>query len=428
MRRSVLVGALLFGAGVEGLGAQALRDRLRDLFTFGACGRPLCLDGSVSAANGHGDHFIPDLIAGNAAVIGFLTDAIALNVASVPIAASSSGVTYKFVGGLPVKTSESMGPIFAERAQTLGRGRFFVGAHLAGASLETIRGTPLDHLVLSFTHQDVGTPGLGDPVLENDILQMDLELNVSLTVASFFVTYGLSDRVDLSLAVPLVRTSLQGRSHAQVMPFGSTAVHFFTGSPEDPGLRASAATFGSSTGIGDIAVRVKATLHADQRYAASIMGDFRLPTGDEANLTGAGAFAFRGYAIGSARFGDFSPHVNLGYLLRAGADRNDALLATAGFDQPLGPWATVAVDVVSEWQIAENRLQLPGTVTFQFPFTRTVEPTNIPDTRDHRVHGSFGFKFRLSETATLITNALVPVQRGGLQPNVMWTAGLDLNF
>ncbi|HEX9755335.1 MAG TPA: transporter [Gemmatimonadales bacterium] len=405
-----------------------LRDRLRDLFTFGDCGRPLCLDGSVSAANGHGDHFLPDLAVGNAAVIGFLTDAIALNVASVPITASASGATYKFVGGLPVKTSESSGPIFAERAQTLGRGRLFLGAHLAGAQLKTIRGTPLDNLLLNFTHQDVGTAGLGDPVLENDVLQMHLSLQVSLTVASLFATYGISDAVDVSVAIPLVHTSLQGRSEAQVLPFGSTAVHFFTGTSSDPGLRASAATFGSSTGIGDIAVRLKANLHTDQRYAVSLMGDARLPTGSEEELTGAGAFAFRGFAIGSARLGDFSPHVNLGYLLRAGHRRNDALLATAGFDQPVASWATLAVDVVSEWQTGRNALSLPGTVTYQFPFIRTVEPTNIPASRDHRVHASLGFKFRASQKTTLITNALLPVKRGGLQPYVMWTVGADFNF
>jgi hypothetical protein len=427
-RRGLLLCLLVLLSARASPAQQQLRERLRDLFTFGSCGRPLCLDGSVNAANGHGDHFLPDVIAGNAAVIGFLTDAIALNAASVPIVASTSGVTYKFVGGLPVRTSESSGPIYAERAQTLGRGRLFLGAHLSGAQLKTIRGTPLDNLVLNFAHQDVGTPGLGDPVLENDVLQMRLSLFVNLTVASLFATYGLSDRVDLSVAIPVVHTSLQGRSQAQVFPFGSTAVHFFGGTATNPVLGAASATFGSATGIGDIALRVKANLHADQRVAASVMGDVRLPTGEEEDLLGSGHWAIRGYAIGSARFGDFSPHLNLGYLLRTGEGRNDALLATVGFDQPVGSWATLAVDVVSEWQTGANQLTLPGTVVYQFPFLRTVEPTNIPNSRDHRVHGALGFKFRASDAATLVTSALVPVKRGGIQPYVMWTVGLDLNF
>lgn len=47
-----------------------LRDLIRDLFSFGSCGKPLCLDNSVNATNGHGDHFLPDLAASNGAILG----------------------------------------------------------------------------------------------------------------------------------------------------------------------------------------------------------------------------------------------------------------------------------------------------------------------------------------------------------------------
>lgn len=427
--RALCLGLLLLVPSIT-TAQQSLRGRMQELFTFGGCGRPLCLDGSVSAANGHGDHFLPDLAFGNAAVIGFLTDAVALNAAAVPVAASASGVTYRFVGGLPVRTTESAGPIFAERAQTLGRGRLFVAAHLSGARLNTIRGTPLDRLVLNLVHQDVGVPGLGDPVLENDIIEVRLALFLNLRVTSLVATYGLSDRVDLGIAIPVVHTSLQGRSTAQIFPFGGdTVVHFFTGTPTDPGLRASAATFGSATGIGDVAVRLKANLHTDDRFAFAVIGDVRLPTGDPEDFSGSGHLALRSLALASARFGDFFPHINLGYLLRTGAGRNDDILLTAGFDQPVGNWATISAEMVSEWQTGENQLQLPGTVTYQFPFPRSIEPANIPDSKDHRVHGALGAKFRTSENGPiLVASALVPVKRGGLQPAVMWTLGIDLTF
>jgi hypothetical protein len=409
--------------------AQHLRDRLRELFTFGNCGRPLCLDGSVSAANGHGDHFIPDLIAGNSAVIGFLGDAIGLSAANTPISASGGGITYRFVGGLPVRTSESAGPVFAERAQTLGRGRFVLAGNLTGNSFRSLRGTPLDRLILNFTHQDVGTPGLGDPLIENDVLEIRLGLEVNLLVATFAATYGISDAVDIGIAIPLVHTSLQGRSEGQMHPFGSTALHFFTGTPEDPGLRASSATFGSATGIGDIALRVKANLRNDERLGAAIMADARLPTGDERDLLGAGNLALRGLFILSGRFGDFRPHANLGYLLRTGERRADALLMTLGFEQPLNPWTTIVLDLITEWETGDGALELPGTIFFQFPFTRSVEPTNLRNLRDHRVGGSLGFKFRTSDRGPrIVTNALVPLRQGGLQPAVMWTAGLEFNF
>ncbi|MGH7562171.1 MAG: transporter [Gemmatimonadales bacterium] len=409
--------------------AQHLRDRLRELFTFGSCGRPLCLDGSVSAANGHGDHFLPDLIASNSAVIGFLTDAIGINAANTPISATGGGITYKFVGGLPVKTSESAGPIFAERAQTLGRGRFVLGANLTGSSFRSLRGTPLDRIIINFTHQDVGTPGLGDPLLENDVLEVHLALDVSLLVTTLFATYGLSDAIDVGVAVPVVHTSIQGRSEGEVRPFGSTAVHFFTGTSTDPGLRATSATFGSATGIGDLALRVKANLGSVERLAVALMGDVRFPTGDERDLLGSGHLAIRTLAILSGRFGDFRPHANLGYQLRTGARRADALLATVGFEQPLNPWTTIVVDLITEWESGTGELELPGTVRFQFPFARSVEPTNIPNGKDHRVGGSLGFKFRTSDRGPrVVTNAVVPLRQGGLLPAVMWTGGLEFNF
>ena len=409
-----------------------LRERIQQLFSFGNCGRPLCLDGSVSAANGHGEHFLPDVAAGNSTIIGFLTDAIAVNASNLPLSASGSSETFKFVGGLPVKTSASFGPVFGERAQTLGRGRLVVGANLSGLNFNSLRGVPLDKLILNFTHEDVpgtGRPGLGDPEKENDVIQVRLQLYVNLLVSTFFATYGFGDHTDLSIAVPLVHTSMQGRSEAQILPFGGpTAVHFFTGTPEQPGLSASAATFGSHTGIGDIALRIKRTLRRGERFGVSLMADARLPTGSAADLSGSGHLSLRGLLIASGRFGDFSPHLNAGYVWRGGSRRNDGLLLTAGFDQPLSGWATVAADLVSDWEIGKSALELPGTVSFLYPFIRTVEPTNIPEMRDHRVHGSLGFKFRTPGGPILVTNLLVPLRRGGLQSSFVWTFGLDLNF
>lgn len=428
---SILVALGCLAAPLQGQ-APHLRDRIRELFSFGSCGQPLCLDGSVSAANGHGNHFLPELIASNSAIIGFLTDAIGVNASNLPLSASSSGQTFKFVGGLPVRTSASMGPVYGERAQTLGRGRFVVGTNLTGVKFSSLRGVPLDKLVLNFTHDDVegtGQPGLGDPEKENDILQVRLDLGVRLLVTTLFATYGVNDGLDLSIAVPLVHTSLTGRSLAQIYPFGGpTSVHFFTGTPSEPGLIANAATFGSATSIGDIALRLKANVRSHERLGVALMADARLPTGSEEDFTGAGHLAVRGLAILSGRFGDFSPHLNVGYMVRTGEGKKDAILATGGFDQPMSPWATFSVDVLSEWETGESALRIPEPVMLIYPFVRSVEPTNIPDMRDHRVNGSLGFKFRTPGGPILVTNAVVPLRRGGLQSNFVWTLGIDMNF
>src|SRR5512147_1085067 len=146
MRRSVLgLGLLALVADVAS--GQGLRQKLElGLFSFGSCGEPLCLPALVTAGNAHGRHFIPSAEAGNAAIIAFLGSAIGSNVSNIPISATTSGVTYSFEGGAPVRTNVSGGPIFAERAQTLGRGRVLIGANASSIHFNTLRGIPLSSL------------------------------------------------------------------------------------------------------------------------------------------------------------------------------------------------------------------------------------------------------------------------------------------
>ncbi len=405
---------------------NGLRDRIRELFRFGECGLPLCLDNSVNATNGHGNHFVPDIIANNGAILAFLTDAIAASAANLPLSATTSGATFRFVGGLPVRTSSSLGPIFGERAQTLGKGRFVVGANMSALNFTSLRGIPLNQIVLNFTHDDTDPPGLGQPRRENDILQVRLDLSVNLLVSTFFTTWGVTDRVDVGIALPIVHTGLTGRSTGQFFPFGIPTSHFFAGDSANPVLSASATTFGFTTGIGDIALRTKWSLVDRENTAVAVMADARLPTGSEEDLTGSGNMSLRGLLLASTRLGDFSPHLNLGYALRGG--RNDALLITGGFDQPLSDWATLAVDVLTEWQVGGSSLQLPGDVIIEFPVTRHITPTNIPDIKDHRVNGSFGMKFRTPGGPIIVANALMPLRRGGLESRFIWTLGIDGNF
>src|SRR6185312_7923142 len=224
---------------------------------------------------------------------------------------------------------------------------------------------------------------LGVPVLENETIDLNLNLDVRLAVTAFLVTYGVTDRVDVGAVVPLVNTSIQGTSQAQINPFGPPpAVHFFGGTPENPVLTASRFVRGSSTGLGDVDARVKLNLRRGDPLSVGILADVRFPTGSENDLLGSGAFAARGLAILSSRFGDFSPHANVGYLYRGGAFETDAVLGTLGFDHLLAPWATLAVDLISQLQVGDSPLQLPDPVVIQAPYVRTITPSGIPDRRD----------------------------------------------
>jgi len=267
------------------------------------------------------------------------------------------------------------------------------------------------------------------PTLENDIMPFALSLDVDVKLASFVVTYGVSDRLDFGVALPIVSTSLRGRSEAQVIPFGGpNAAHFFAGTPSNPVLSASRFVEGSATGLGDVAVRVKLRLRHSDQVSIAMLADGRFPTGSARDLLGAGEFSGRLLAILSTRFGDFAPHGNLGYLGRSGALRNDAVVATLGFDHLLAPWVTLAADLISQLQVGDSRLVVPGDVAIEVPFRRTVRTTTIPNRRDDLVDGSLGFKFSTRRGPTMVVNALWPLNRGGLRANVLGTIGIEYNF
>jgi hypothetical protein len=443
MSRVVLV---LLCAGVAApLRAQGLRNLISELFIFGSGSQPLFLAGTAGASNpasvqAHGSHFVPAAVEGNATLIGFLTNAIGSSVANLPISATSSGQTFRFEGGVPVVTSTSAGPIFAERAQTLGRGRVLAAVTVNRMRFQSVRGVGLDNIGLNFTHANTNFPGcdtlfggdcavMGRPTLENDFIKLDLSLKLDVTATVFVLSYGLLDWMDVGVAVPVVSTSLRGTSTAQVVPFGGTsATHFFAGTPTNPDLAATRLVEGSATGVGDVAARLKVRVSQSERTAFGVLADARFATGDADDLLGSGHAAVRGVGMISARFGGFSPHANVGYLYRSGNELSDAVLVTAGFDHALSDWATLAVDLISELEAGESALVIPGEVRIDVPFRRTIRPTNIPDGRDDIVDGSLGFKFVTSPGLTIVTNSRWPLNRGGLRPGVAWTLGLEYNF
>ena len=405
------------------LSAQTLRSKVADLFRFGECGEALCLQ--VNAAV-HGLHYVPSASVASGAILDFFTRAIGLSVSSVPISSSSGGVTFSFGGGAPVQTSVSSGPIFAERAQTLGRNRMLVGGNVTAMSFKTFRGLPLDEMVFNFPHQNVGNPTYGDPNFENDVIQVRADVDLNLLVTTVFVNYGLLDNIDVGVALPFVRTSLSGESTGEVLPFGPTTPHFF-GTPAAQSLTATGSAEGSSVGIGDLAARVKIGLMQGDSSGFALFGDARLPTGDEEELLGAGDWSMRALAVYSARRGGFSPHVNAGAVIRGG-DRNNGLLATVGFDQLVSRAFTLAIDAIGEYQLSDNEVDIPEPVQITAPFARTIIPTNLPGAKDHLLHTSIGVRYSRPNGLAALVNALIPIKAGSLQPRVAWTAGMEFAF
>ena len=402
----------------------------------------------------HANHFLPAADIASEALTPALNNLIASNVSSFPLSSTIAGVTFDFSTGQPVSITESQGPIFAEIAETLGRDKLTVSANATYLSLNRLRGMPLDAVAFNFTHQDLGTPGLGDDPTESDIVSIALGLDVDATIFSFAATYGVTPNFDVGIAIPFVNLTMSGTADAVVQSytlfvqdqFGGGARHYFGGTPQNPVLTNEVPYEESATGLGDIALRFKYRLPVEQTFNAAALLDVRLPTGDRNNFLGTGSENIRFLLVASRRIGGFTPHLNAGYSYRGADFDSDDFELAIGFDQKVASGITFALDVLSSIDLQSDeaiRFYDPAegpstTIRDQSPppptgtdasAERIINISNIDDRQyDHRVDAAMGFRFAPSESFQLLGNLLVPMQEGGLRSSVVPTVGMSLNF
>jgi hypothetical protein len=135
-------------------------------------------------------------------------------------------------------------------------------------------------------------------------------------------TVGVTDRVDVSVSIPIVSVRMGVTSDASIirvsgptftLPTGVVLPnpHQFTSDPNS--LTHSYFNDGSANGIGDVSFRMKAAIWRGQNAGLSLGMDVRTPTGDARQLLGSGAIGLKPFVAVSATGRHFSPHVNLGY-------------------------------------------------------------------------------------------------------------------
>src|SRR5581483_9944770 len=211
-----------------------------------------------------------------------LNAAIGTQLTALPIASPASGFTFSFDRSLGVftRSTESYGPVLTERAETIGRHKLFIAFTFQHFGFSDLDGIDMHHIPATYTHFDCcnpnGSPRLPGappspraPTFEQEFITTDNWLDMKVNQFTLFATYGLTSRIDVSVAVPIMDVRFNVTSHAHIVrktgagPFGFA--HYF-----DPACtgniaceRASTdATFfdtGSATGIGDVVFRVKGT-------------------------------------------------------------------------------------------------------------------------------------------------------------------------
>lgn len=173
---------------------------------------------------------------------------------------------------------------------------------------------------------------------------------------------------------------------------------------------------------------MKVNLAQRPSWGVGLLAEATFATGSEEDLLGTGSTQFRALGLASAQFGTFSPHLNFGYILRSGEQQRDAVVLLGAFDNLLTDWATLAVGFESQIQVGENPFLLPGPIEYQDPLARQISSTNIPNEDGDLLRASIGGKFTVREGMVLYANGLFPLREVGLQPDFIWTLGLDFPF
>src|SRR5262245_22964447 len=182
--------------------------------------------------------------------------ALTSQIVSLPLPPPASGFTYEFNPALGVfsRTTTSFGPILSERAETIGARRVSIGFAYQRLSFDSIEGVDLSNVPAVFTHDDAILLGGREDVVTT---VNSIEAEVSRTAV--FISYGVTNRLDVSVAVPMVTADLVVTSDATIQRIGTTnpETHFFRSIEDDIGTRRQFTAFGNASGLGDVTVRLK---------------------------------------------------------------------------------------------------------------------------------------------------------------------------
>jgi hypothetical protein len=452
---------------------------------------------SPAAGTSHVAHFSP--IEGNdlnnpvVGIVQSFNTQMATQFSTFPLGSSSGGMTYVFDESVGTfrRGSMSFGPMFAERALTIGRRKLSAGFNYQRTSYNTFEGQNLGDGSIKFylRHNDccTGSPTAPlvlqpngtrlSPPFEGDIIEASLSLEAATHTTALFATYGVSDRWDVGLAVPFVRVNLDASVTARIIRL-VTDPNLLIGTPlteeqrraagnthtfelDNPDATLTVRHSGHAAGLGDIVVRTKYHVLRAAGGGLAAALDLRLPTGDENQLLGAGGTEAKFLLIASSERGRVGQHVNIGYTTAHGdvagtvaglgpASLPDEINYTGGMEFVANPRFTVTGDVVGRTLRGAGRLALvsqsfeynaftlasfsPGAAPGCAGFLGTVCKTASFDALAPQpgnltlLLGTGGVKFSLAGNLLISGSVLFPLTNAGLRSRVTTVIGVDYAF
>lgn len=353
-----------------------------------------------------------------------LSAALAAARSQAPIPSASGAFRFAWDPELDtfVRLPQSLGAPLAERAETLGRHTGTLSFSYTRIDFDTLEGDSINRLSFS---QDAFSAAFLDTLLpsdreklKDDRLRTRLNLKLSFDLLFFGAAFGLTDSVDVSMALAVNHARMRGRAVTMIQrPDGRPGNGTFLVDPRTRELSAGSGRLceagnfrcatdrfeASAFGTGDLFLRTKWHFYDTPFANLAAIGVLTLPTGNAGDFLGFSDPTFTPWLIASKRFGRVSPHLNLGYSFRSGADVSQARWI-AGADVRATNWLTLAADFLGFHDDKRDGIN------------------------DDVIQSAVGFKFNPFGQFVIAGNFQFPVNRDGIRADVIYTTQIEYTY
>ncbi len=350
-----------------------------------------------------------------------LSAALAASRSQAPIPSAGGAFRFAWDSDLDtfVRFQQSLGSGLAERAQTLGRKTSTLGLSYTRVDFDTIEGDDLSRLRSTqpaLTADFLAQFPESDRIrVADDVLETQLDLAFGFDIFYLHAAYGLTDSIDVSLALAINRVRMRAQAAAMILdPDGDGAAVF---SADQPGVimdgsgpvcghpfRCAEDGFNESAfGTGDIFVRTKWHFKDTAVADLAVAGVLTIPTGNADDFLGFHDPTFTPWLIASKDSWRVSPHVNLGYSFRSGDDVSQAQWIV-GADTRLTDWLTFAGDFLGYHDDKRDGVN------------------------DDILQAAIGFKLNPFGQVVIAGTFQFPLNRDGLRSDVIYTGQVEYTF
>jgi hypothetical protein len=351
--------------------------------------------------------------------------------ASFPVTGTSAAYAYRFDREIDSyrKLDIPLGPVFSERAETVGNGKLSVMVSYSFVPYDDINGQDLDNLVSNDPTETKDhlticlAPSQCEPVL--GVADVDL----TARILAFSATYGLTSNLDVSVFLPVVFTNLHvSTSFTGPDPRAPASSEYFHYALKQ---RASEA----STGVGDLLLRAKYLLSHDTPVDLAAGLTLSIPTGDPSDFHGTGDTLIGAAAYASHVYLErVEPHVNLSFVLDANTFDRSQFRYSLGADVRLLDWLTLNNDFLGLSDIAASDsidqpvfVQIGRADEFQFSTGLKMAPPW------HRTFSAVPVLGEIPERGgglpwTWFFNVLLPLNDSGVRADHIFAFGAEAEF